>query len=139
MRRAGVTVELAGKASFGDVLAAARAREGHMFVSAWNVRGPYPERVLFPLFHSRSLDTTNLTRYRNQQVDTLLEEALRLPEGHAQQQAYARAQRLIVDDAPVVFLYHAARIAAVSKRVQGLQLNLGSLPSDKLVRVDLRP
>jgi hypothetical protein len=30
-------------------------------------------------------------------------------------------------------------VAAVSQRVQGLEMNLGSLPHDKLVRVELRP
>ena len=139
LRRLGVTVEFVGKASFGDVLAAARAQEGDMFVSAWNVRGPYPERVLFPLFHSRSLDTTNLMRYRNPHLDALLEEALRLPDGPAQQRAYSQAQRLIVKDTPAAFLYHAARMAAVNKRVQRLEMNPGSLPYDKLVNVDLQP
>jgi peptide/nickel transport system substrate-binding protein len=138
LRRAGVAVELVGKASFGDLLAAARAQEGGMFISAWNVRGPYPERILFPLFHSRSVGTTNLTRYRNPNLDTVLEEALRLPEGPAQQRAYAQAQSFIVEDAPMAFLYHGTRVAAISQRVQGLEMNLGSLPHDKLVRVDVR-
>lgn len=139
LRHSGVAVELVGKASFGDVLSAVRAQEGGMFVSAWNVRGPYPERVLFPLFHSRSVGTTNLMRYRNPQLDTLLEDALRLPDGSAQQRAYSQAQKLIVEDAPTVFLYHATRVAAISNRIQRLEINLGSLPVDKLVHVDLRP
>jgi peptide/nickel transport system substrate-binding protein len=139
LRRVGVAVELMGKASFGDVLAAVRAQDGDMFVSAWNVRGPYPERVLFPLFHSRSLDTTNLMRYRNPQLDAVLEEAVRLPDGPVQQRVYSQAQRLIVRDTPAAFLYHGARVAAVNKRVQRLELNLGSLPHDKLVNVDLQP
>jgi peptide/nickel transport system substrate-binding protein len=102
------------------------------------VRGPYPERVLFPLFHSRSLGTTNLTRYSNPELDTLLEEALRLPEALALD-AYARAQRILVDDAPMVFLYHATRVAAVAERVRRLEVNLGALPYDKLVNVELAP
>jgi hypothetical protein len=32
-----------------------------------------------------------------------------------------------------------ARVAAVNKRVRGLEVNLGALPHDKLVTVDLRP
>jgi peptide/nickel transport system substrate-binding protein len=137
--RIGVGVELVGKASFGEVLAAARAQEGDMFVSAWNVRGPYPERILFPLFHSRSLGTTNLMRYRNPRLDALLEEAPRLADATAQQRAYSQAQRLIVDDTPAAFLYHAARVAAANKRVRRLEVNLGALPHDKLVTVDLQP
>ena len=139
LRRAGVTVDLVGKASFGDLLSAVRAQEGEMFVSSWNVRGPYPERILFPLFHSRSVPMTNLMHYGNSRLDALLEEALRLPDGPTQRHAYSQAQQLIVDDAPMVFLYHATRIAAVAKRVQGIEVNLGSLPYDKLISVDLLP
>jgi peptide/nickel transport system substrate-binding protein len=139
LRRVGVAVRLVGKSSWGDLLSAIRAQESGMFLYSWNVRGPYPERILFPLFHSRSVGTTNLTRYRNARLDTLLEEALRLPEGPAQQAAYAQAQRLLVEDAPMAFLYHASRMAAVSERVQRLEMNLGSLPHDKLVNVDLLP
>jgi peptide/nickel transport system substrate-binding protein len=138
LRRLGVTVELAGKASWSALLAATRAPDAGMFLYAWNVRGPYPERVLIPLFHSRSLGATNLTRYSNPALDTLLEGALRLPEAQALD-AFARAQRIIVDDAPMVFLYHATRVAAVAERVRRLEVNLGALPYDKLVNVELTP
>jgi peptide/nickel transport system substrate-binding protein len=110
-----------------------------MFLYNWHVRAPYPERLLVPLFHSRSVGTTNLARYRNAAVDRLLDEALQLAEGPRQVAAYSQAQRLIVDEAPAVFLYHATRMAAFSDRLQGLELNLGSLPHDKLIRVDLAP
>jgi peptide/nickel transport system substrate-binding protein len=109
-----------------------------MFLDGWSVRGPYPERVLVPLFHSRSVGATNVTRYRNPALDALLEEAPRLPEGPAQQQAYTQALRIIADDAPMVFLHHATRVAAIGERVLGLDMNLGALPADKLVNVDLR-
>jgi ABC-type transport system substrate-binding protein len=137
LRRIGVQVELVGKPGWPEVVAAVRKREGDMFLYSWNVRAPYPERFLFPLFHSRSVGTTNLTHYRNPVLDKLLEGALRLPEGPAQHRMLSQMQRLIVEDAPMVVLYHAIRVAAYSERVQGLELNLGLLPHDKLVKVDL--
>ena len=139
LRRAGVTVELVGKASWGELLSSIRAQDSGMFLYAWNVRGPYPERVLAPLFHSDSVGTTNLTRYRNPKLDALLDLAPRLPAGPAQQRAWTQAQKLIVEDVPMVFLYHAARMAAVNERVRGLELNLGTLPHDKLVKVEIAP
>jgi ABC-type transport system substrate-binding protein len=60
-----------------------------------------------------------------------------MPEGPAQNRMLSQAQRMIVEDAPMVFLYHAIRVAAYADRVQGLELNLGLLPHDKLVKVDL--
>ena len=139
LRRIGVTVELLGKPSSGDVFKAVQAREGDMFLYSWHVRAPYPERILVPLFHSASPETTNLTHYRNPMLDKLLGEALQLPEGPAQNRLYSQAQRLIVDDAPMIFLYHATKMAAHTDRVRGLELNLGSLPHDKVVKVDLAP
>jgi peptide/nickel transport system substrate-binding protein len=137
LRRIGINVEFLGKPGWPEVVAAVRKREGDMFLYSWNVRAPYPERFLLPLFHSRSVGTTNLTHYRNPAFDKLLEEALRLPEGPGQSRLFSQIQRQIVDDAPMVFLYHAIRVAAYAERVQGLELNLGLLPHDKLVKVEL--
>lgn len=137
--RIGLTVEFVGKPSFRELVAAARAREGDMFLYTWFVRAPYPERILMPLFHSRAVGTSNLTRYQNPSVDKMLEEAIRLPEGAEQQRLYARIQRVIVDDAPMVFLFHWTRMAALRPRVKGLALKLDSAPADKLVTVDLVP
>jgi light-regulated signal transduction histidine kinase (bacteriophytochrome) len=103
---------------------------------SWHVRAPYPERLLIPLFQSRSIGSTSFTRYGNPVVDRFLESALRLPE---QQQLYAQAQRQIVEDAPMLFLYHGTRMAAVGERVRGISLNLSAAPHDKLVTVDIRP
>ena len=137
LRRIGIRVELLGKPGWPEVVGAVQRREGDMFLYSWNVRAPYPERFLFPLFHSKSAGTTNLTQYRSATLDKLIEEALRIPEGPAQNRLLGQAQRQIVEDAPMVFLYHAIRVAAYSDRVQGLELNLGLLPHDKLVKVDL--
>ncbi len=137
LRRIGIQVELLGKPGWPEVVAAVRKREGDMFLYSWNVRAPYPERFLLPLFHSRAAGTTNLTHYRNPALDKSIDDALRLPEGPAQNRLLSQAQRLIVEDAPMVFLYHAIRVAAYADRVQGLELNLGLLPHDKLVKTDL--
>lgn len=139
LRRIGIQVQLLGKPSWRDVVTAVQAREGDMFVYGWFVRAPYPERLLFPLFHSRSLGTSNLTHYANPALDKMLEEAFRLPEGTRQTGMYSKIQKAIVEDAPMVFLYHSIRMAAYAARVQGLELNLGSLPHDKLVRVTVAP
>jgi len=139
LRRIGINVELLGKPSYSELDAALRAGQGDMFLYSWHIRGPYPERILLPLFHSRSAGTTNLTRNSNSALDRLLEQVLRLPDGPDQQRAYSEIQRLIIDDVPMVFLYHGTRMAAVGGRVHGLLLNLGAKPYDKLVKVDLSP
>lgn len=137
LRRIGITVQLSGKQS--EFFPALKARVGDMFLYSWAIRAPYPERLLVPLFHSRAAEATNITRYRNPDVDRLLDNAIRLPDGVAQDRLYSELQRLIVEDAPMAFLHHATKMAVVSTRVHGLELNLGMLPYDKLVKVDLGP
>ena len=110
-----------------------------MFISNWFVRAPYPERILMPLFHSSGAGVTNLTRYRNPQVDNGLNQAMLLPDGAEQRRLYSQVQRAIVDDAPAVFLFHWTRMAAYRHTVKGLSLKLDSAPADKLVRVDVAP
>ncbi len=139
LRQIGIKVAMIGKPNWPELVKAVRAREGDMFIYSWHVRAPYPERVLIPLFHSRSAGTSNLTEYKNPNLDRLLDDAVRLPEGPAQTKLYSQIQKTIVDDAPMVFLYHATRMAAYADRVRGLDLNLGALPQDKLVKVDLAP
>ena len=139
LRQIGITVQLLGKPGFAEMVKAVRAREGDMFMYSWHVRSPHPERLLHPLFHSRSSGTSNLTQYTNPKLDRLLDEALMAPEGPAQAKLYSQIQKTIVDDAPMVFLYHSTRMAAYADRVTGLELNLGALPHDKLVTVDLVP
>lgn len=137
LQQVGIRVELIGKESWRDLVQAVRAREGDMFMYNWHVRAPYPERVLVPLFSSGAAGTTNLTQYKNAKLDQLLNEALRRPDGPSRSRAYSRIQELIIEDAPMLFLYHTIRMAAHTDQVQGLELNLGALPYDKLVRVNL--
>ncbi len=139
LERVGVRVNLDGRQGMGDLLSAIRAQDRGMFINSWSVRGPQPERFLAPLFHSRAHGATNYTRYGNPRLDALLDEARALLDGPRQQALYAQAQRLIVDDAPMVFLYHAPRVSAVSHRVRGLELASSTLPHDKLVNVEVVP
>lgn len=139
LRQIGITVHLLGKSGFNEMLKAVRAREGDMFMYSWHVRSPHPERLLRPLFHSKFSGTSNLTQYSNSKLDGLLDDVLMVPEGPAQAKLYSQIQKMIVDDAPMVFLYHSTRMAAYADRVKGLELNLGALPHDKLVKVDLAP
>jgi peptide/nickel transport system substrate-binding protein len=139
LRQIGITVQLLGKPGFAEMVQAVRAREGDMFVYSWHVRSPHPERLLQPLFHSKSAGTSNLTQYSNPKLDRLLDDVLMVPEGAARAKLYSQIQKTIVDDAPMVFLYHSTRMAAHADRVTGLELNLGALPQDKLVKVDLAP
>ena len=64
--------------------------------------------------------------------------AARNTDGSARATLYQRAQRLIIDDAPAIFLFHKTRASAYTTRVSGLELNVNAFPIDRFVRIDLR-
>jgi peptide/nickel transport system substrate-binding protein len=137
--RVGITVVLKPQDTFPDLVRELKKKnpDGDLFIYTWHVRQPDPERFLTPLFHSRYLGSSNLTRYKNPKVNKMLDDALTLPTGPKKQAKYSAIQREIVKGAPAVFLHHATRVAAFSKSVLGLNLKDDCMPTDKLVNVDI--
>ncbi len=135
-----VSINRHGFETWGQVAEEARDGQPDMFLYSWNQRVAHsaghpkpnskedPFDFLIPLFHSRNIGTTNLTRYSNPQVDALLDGPL--PD-------HRKALRLILDDAPMVSLSYWTRRAAYNRRVTDLFLNEGALPIDRLVNVNL--
>ncbi len=66
-------------------------------------------------------DSTGL--YRNERFDELVTQARQTTDQARRAQLYREAQKLLVEDAPWVFVDHEVQIAATSKRVQGLKLH----------------
>lgn len=88
----------------------------------WIADYPDPENFLTVLFHSRNHGAPgNTSRYTNPAVDRLLDEADRLPLGPERLARYREAERLIVADAPWVFLYHYASRLLQKPYVRGLE------------------
>jgi ABC-type oligopeptide transport system substrate-binding subunit len=75
-----------------------------MFVYAWYADVPDPDNFLFKLFHSRS--PRNLTGYVNPVVDDLLLRARGEREPAHRIEMYRRAEQIIVDEAPIVPMWH---------------------------------
>lgn len=129
-RSLGLPVTLWGCSTWKETVAT--ARQGNMFLYSWHQREPHaddPKDLLTALFHSKNISGTNLTSYANPKVDELLNAGT--------QAALRKAQAMIIDDAPMVFLSHWKRMAAYSAKVRGLRLGPGALPKDRLVNVDI--
>jgi peptide/nickel transport system substrate-binding protein/oligopeptide transport system substrate-binding protein len=73
-----------------------------IFRYGWVADVPEPENFLYRLFHSQSRN--NLTRYRNGRVDRLLDRARAEPNYLRRVELYREAERLIMEDAPVITL-----------------------------------
>ncbi|HYF80280.1 MAG TPA: ABC transporter substrate-binding protein [Symbiobacteriaceae bacterium] len=72
------------------------------------------------LFHSSSVNGFNRMRYSNPQVDKLLEQGVREGDQAKRKAIYSEYQKLLVDDAPVIFVYANLYSDAVAKKIQGV-------------------
>jgi peptide/nickel transport system substrate-binding protein/oligopeptide transport system substrate-binding protein len=78
-----------------------------MFWLSWWADYPDPEDFLFPLFHSSNIGPAgNRARYRNAEVDRLIELGQAARDGKERDMYYEKAERLIVGEAPWVFFWH---------------------------------
>ncbi len=80
----------------------------------------------------------NRVRYRNAEVDRLLEEGAKGATREERRRAYSRIQQILAEEVPYVSLYHKANVAVMGERVQGFVLTPAG-DFSVLSRVALRP
>ena len=134
--KVGITVDLVPLPGWSELVAAVRGGQGDLFVYGRVSLFTDAEPFLVGLFQTNAVE--NLVRYSNPRIDTLLEQTRAPIDAEARIDLYRKAQRLIIDDAPMVFLFHEVRVSAHHTRVRGLDLNVLSLPLDRFARIDLR-
>lgn len=129
------SVDLVEKPGFDALVEGVQNGEGDLFLYNWYVKTLNLRRVLYPLFHSKSIPHPNLTRYGNAdvEIDQLLDAPIVDPTNNP-------ALNKIYGDVPIFVLYHARRTAAW-RNVTGLYGNLTDPecnPKDKLQSVMVR-
>jgi peptide/nickel transport system substrate-binding protein/oligopeptide transport system substrate-binding protein len=92
-----------------------------MFVYAWHADVPDPDNFLFKLFHSQS--PRNLTGYANPIVDDLLFQARRERDAVRRIEIYRRAEQIIVNEAPVVPVWHYTFERLFQSYVRNVEVN----------------
>jgi peptide/nickel transport system substrate-binding protein len=137
LARVGINIDLVTVSGYKALVDGVRQGQGDMFIYNWSSILGDAEIFLAPLFGTGSPD--NLTRYTNPRVDALLQQARTSTDAATRLSLYQQTQRLIVEDAAAVFLFHKVRASAYNTRVSGLELNVNSFPIDRFARIDLRP
>jgi peptide/nickel transport system substrate-binding protein len=115
LREVGIDVQLLSQES-GVFFEALGQKDFDLTVCGW-VGFVDPDEWTYELFHSTG--KWNQQGYRNPQVDTLLEQGRRTTARETRKQVYAEAQRLIAEDAPMVFLYANDQASAALPSVAG--------------------
>ncbi len=124
LKAVGVNVSLQTM-EWGAYLAKLRTKEQELFALSWMAGTEDPDMVMYPLLHSSQWTPVGPNRalYKNPRFDALLQQARLTTDQTKRAQLYKEAQRILVDDAPWVFVDHEIQIAALSKRVQGFKLH----------------
>lgn len=88
----------------------------------WLADYPDPENFLTVLFHTRNIGPPgNSSRFSNAEVDKLFDEADRMPAGPARLARYREAEKVIVEEAPWVFVYWYTSRLLQKPSVKGLE------------------
>lgn len=92
-----------------------------MYRLAWYADFPDPDNVLYTLFHSQS--PNNYMRYKNPEVDRLLEAMRSESDYLTRMQTYRHIEALILADAPTVNLVYYTFGYLFQPYVRGIELN----------------
>jgi peptide/nickel transport system substrate-binding protein len=124
LKAVGVTVTLQTM-EWGAYLAKLRSKEQDLFALSWMAGNEDPDMVMYPLLHSSQWTPNGPNRalYKNEKFDELLHQARLTTDEKKRADLYRQAQRILVDDAPWIFVDHEIQTAAHAKRVQGFKLH----------------
>lgn len=80
---------------------------------------PEPDALMYSPFHTSAIGGFNFTKFRNARVDELLDRGRTVTNRNERMRIYREAQRIIVQEAPMVFIFHEKRTYASRKAVTG--------------------
>jgi peptide/nickel transport system substrate-binding protein len=94
--------------------------------------GDYPDAENYlSLFYSKNFAPggPNYTHFKSAEYDKLFEEAMRVVDDSARFVLYQQLDKMVVDNAPVMFLYYDRAVRFVNRRVTGFGID----PMNRLV------
>jgi peptide/nickel transport system substrate-binding protein len=136
LAKIGVSVDLVPVSGWSEVVKVVRQGQGDFFLYGWLIPLPDADAWLTPMFQTKSVD--NLTGYSNAAFDALLDQAREATDVPTRRELYRKAQRLIIDESPIVPLFNAVHVSAYNTRVIGLDLNAQAYPFDRFGRIELK-
>lgn len=111
---------------FKSHLHTTRNARHEMALLGWIADTPDTDNFLSTFFHSKAAamgSATNISFYRNEEMDTLLERALRQNDPAERAEIYGRALELWRRDLPLVPLVHGAQITVLRSEIKGYDLH----------------
>jgi ABC-type oligopeptide transport system substrate-binding subunit len=91
-----------------------------LFSLSWIADYPDPENFLDLLFRTDS--GQNHMNYSNPQVDDLLDQAASETDDQRRWELYQQAEQIILEDAPIIPIYHDVEYMLIKPYVEGLNV-----------------
>jgi ABC-type transport system substrate-binding protein len=128
----GVSLQLREVDSWAEQVRLTSRGDFELALLGWRADTLDPNDFLTALLDSRSIGTTNRSRYRSAAMDGLLKRARQEAAPHARRSLYRQAQELAQVDMPLVPLYHSSAVTDYRAVVRGLVIGpTGTLRYDK--------
>ena len=99
-----------------------RAHKYQCSLAGWQGDNGDPDNFLYTFFSSASIGAENYSRYENPEVDDLLNQAKEISGQEERKALYQKAEQLIVDDAPWVFLGYQKHQVVTRANITDFQL-----------------
>lgn len=98
--------------------------EATSFYLSWFGDYPDGENFLTPLFHSKNWGSGgNRARYKNENVDSMLTAAMRIQDADKRARAYEEVNRIVVDEAPWLYLWYANESYILGPQVEAMSFS----------------
>ena len=94
-----------------------------LFLTGWSGDNGDPDNFVGALFNSKGQPVSDTSRYKNPEVDKMMDEAAAVSDPKKRLAMYKTIQRQIFDDAPWVFVNSTLQVRAIRNEVKGFRLN----------------
>ena len=126
-----VKIELLESATLREMMKKGQAT---FFRASWIMDYPDAENYM-SLFYGKNPAPPNYTRFKNATFDQLYERALRENDDNKRFELYQQMERIIIEEAPVIFLFYDETARFAAKNVSGLRTNASNLLTLKEVKM----
>ncbi|MGP4072530.1 ABC transporter substrate-binding protein [Piscibacillus sp. B03] len=117
LEQVGITAEIV-REEWAPYLQKTADGEQQLFMLGWSGTNGDPDYFLGSLLHSDGIGGSNYTRFSNEEVDELIDQAKVETDQDTRAELYKEAQAIIHEEAPMVVLVHSEPVLAASSRVQ---------------------
>lgn len=123
LKEVGLDVEITSL-EWGTYMEAIKNKEDNMFIMGWTPSVVDPHYTLYSPYHSANMGVgPNFMYYSDPELDELIEEGIRLPNGDERAEVYKKAQELIMEDLPVVFTRYGEQIVGTQSYVENYEVD----------------